>query len=199
VFVLSFAVLFGVWSPITSKSAPHDQLVSNEVALVPSNVYQSGSKPSIETHDTGVHGNPAMANYKSRVLLSVNEQDQHQHGPHLPSSLAYRSSPRTQTAAPAYTFSKAVETYMNKKTSTISPLPDDDGTSVGVADDENPAKKRRKHYPLHEQVVIIEETQENTNKNGLNDSKPVKIIRVERATPNVGNDTQTFVRRVANN
>jgi hypothetical protein len=54
-------------------------------------------------------------NYKSRVLLSFDEHEQHYHGPYLPANNKYKSSSQQQTAAPGYTYSYSVEKYMNKK------------------------------------------------------------------------------------
>lgn len=54
-------------------------------------------------------------NYKSRVLLSFDEHEQHYHGPYLPANQKYKSSSQQQTAAPGYTYSNSVEKYMNKK------------------------------------------------------------------------------------
>lgn len=54
-------------------------------------------------------------NYKSRVLLSFDEHEQHYHGPYLPSNHKYKTSCQQQIAAPGYTYSNSVEKYVNKK------------------------------------------------------------------------------------
>jgi hypothetical protein len=56
--------------------------------------------------------------YKSRVLLSYDDHEQHFHGPYLPASSKQKFASHSQqhlTAAPSYTYSNSVEKYMNKK------------------------------------------------------------------------------------
>jgi len=58
--------------------------------------------------------------------------------------------------------------------------------------DEEPAyKKLRSNY------LVIEETNDEID-NDLNESKPVKIIRVERTLPSIGNDTLKLAHRTIN-
>ena len=62
--------------------------------------------------------------------------------------------------------------------------------------DESPSalKKLRSNYHINEQIVILEQTT-NENNAELNESKPVKIIRVERTMPAIGNDTLKLAHR----
>ena len=62
--------------------------------------------------------------------------------------------------------------------------------------DESPLalKKLRSNYHINEQIVILEQTT-NENNAELNESKPVKIIRVERTMPAIGNDTLKLAHR----
>lgn len=43
VFAVFFAVLFGIWSPISNKSSIYERALSLENALMPSNNYQSAA------------------------------------------------------------------------------------------------------------------------------------------------------------
>lgn len=63
-------------------------------------------------------------------------------------------------------------------------------------DDEAPSalKKLRSNYHINEQIVLMEHTTDE-NQNELNESKPVKIIRVERTVPAIGNDTLKLTHR----
>jgi hypothetical protein len=58
-------------------------------------------------------------------------------------------------------------------------------------------KKIRSNYHINENVVVIEETNDQFD-NGLNENKSVKIIRVERTVPAIGNDTLKLAHRTAN-
>jgi hypothetical protein len=194
VFAVFFAVLFGVWSPITNKSSVDEQALS----LIPSHNYQTPAttqKSIFEQQET------AQSNHhKSRVLLSVDEYDTHHHGPYLPSNNKYKSPFQQQTAAPGYTYSNTVEKYMNKKVQSEKglkrPLADQSSTSI-VFTEEPSFKKHRSNYHINEQIVVIEETDGEIN-NELNESKPVKIIRVERTIPAIGNDTLKLAHRSIN-
>ena len=59
-----------------------------------------------------IYSNYIPNNYKSRVLLSYDEPDNHYHGPYLPANNKFKSS---TSQAPGYIHSNSVETYMNKK------------------------------------------------------------------------------------
>ena len=203
-----FAVLFGVWSPTTLKSVLEEKSLSQSLALTPSSSYLSAlsTQKSLLEQQEATHTNSVSDTYRSRVLLSVDDHDQHQHGPYLPSNFKPKSASHPQTAAPGYTYSKTVEKYMNKKIKSgpsETTLPrfkralSDDSASM-ILDEEFGFKRRRNnnHYPA-EKVVIVEETEDHVS-HGLNESKPVTIIRVERTIPAVGNDTWKLAHRTAN-
>jgi hypothetical protein len=180
IFAVFFAVLFGIWSPITTKSSSDDRSLS----LIPSHNYQSSfptQKSLLEQQET-IHSN----NHKSRVLLSIDEYDNHHHGPYLPSNNKYKSTFQQQTAAPGYTYSNTVEKYMNKKLS-------GEQSKRSFNDDEESTTYKKLRTSYH----IIEETN-NGMENDLNESTPVKIIRVERTIPAIGNDTLKLAHRTIN-
>jgi hypothetical protein len=60
-----------------------------------------------------------------------------------------------------------------------------------LVDEEPTYKKLRSNY------LVIEETNDEID-NDLNESKPVKIIRVERTLPSIGNDTLKLAHRTIN-
>ena len=75
----------------------------------------------------------------------------------------------------------------------------DDSSSM-ILDEEFGYKRRRtnnNNYHASEKVVVIEETEDHVT-HGVNQSKPVKIIRVERTVPAVGNDTWKMAQRTVN-
>jgi hypothetical protein len=194
VFAVFFAVLFGVWSPITNKPSVDERSLS----LIPSHNYQSPvptQKSLLEQQE-----NTQSNHHKSRVLLSIDEYDSHHHGPYLPSNNKYKSTFQQQTAAPGYTYSNSVEKYMNKKIQSEQNLKrsfvDESSPSI-VLTEEPTFKKHRSNYHVNENIVVIEETDEEIN-NELNESKPVKIIRVERTIPAIGNDTLKLAHRSIN-
>lgn len=77
------------------------------------------SKSLIEQQDLikqePTYSNYIPNNYKSRVLLSYDEHDNHYHGPYLPSNTKPKSSLCQQKLAAPYTYSNTVEKYMNKR------------------------------------------------------------------------------------
>jgi hypothetical protein len=203
-----FAVLFGVWSPITTKSAIDEKSLSQSLALNPSSSYLSAlsTQNSLLEQQEASHTSSVGDTYKSRVLLSIDDHDQHHHGPYLPSNNKPKSTSQSKTAAPGYTYSKTVEKYMNKKiksgrmeeTQPHFKRSLSDESSSMILDEEFGYKRRRNNnYRTGEQVVVIEET-EDPIRHGVNQSKSVKIIRVERTVPAVGNDTWKLARRTAN-
>ena len=178
---------------------------------MPSNNYQSAfvSQKSLLDQQETTHSNYITNKHKSRVLLSVDEYDTHHHyGPYLPSNNKYKSAFQQETAAPGYTYSNTVEKYMNKKIKSgqsVEQTTDsknlkrplyDESPSI-VLTEEPTYKKLRSNYHLNEKVVIIEETNDEID-NGLNENKSVKIIRVERTSPAIGNDTLKLAHRTAN-
>lgn len=187
VFAVFFAVLFGVWSPLANKTSVDERALS----LIPSHNYQApltNQQSLLEQQET-----TQSNHHKSRVLLSIDEYAQHQqHGPYLPSNNKQKSSKSDQsaTAAPGYTYANTVEKYMNKKVHA------EQGGLKRSLDDEAPSalKKLRSNYHIKEQIVLMEPTT-NENQNELNESKPVKIIRVERTVPAIGNDTLKLTHR----
>jgi hypothetical protein len=127
-----------MWSPIVTKqsvddfirssndgsSSQHKSLSSSSSSNNPDSSNNIRSKPTttkslLEQQDLikqePTYSNYIPNNYKSRVLLSFDEHEQHYHGPYLPSNNKYKSSLQQQTAAPGYTYSNSVEKYMNKK------------------------------------------------------------------------------------
>jgi hypothetical protein len=155
------------------------------------------SQKSLIDQQESTHSNYAADHHKSRVLLSTDEYDNYHHGPYLPSNNKYKSTFQQQTAAPGYTYSNTVEKYMNKKVKSdqLKRSFVDESSSI-VLTDEPAYKKLRSNYHVNEQIVI-EETDDEIN-NGLNESKSVKIIRVERTIPAIGNDTLKLAQRTAN-
>lgn len=171
---------------MTSKSSNDERALS----LIPSHNYQTPAtteKTFLEQQES-----TQSNHHKSRVLLSIDEYAQHQqHGPYLPTNNKQKSSKQeqSQTAAPGYTYSNSVEKYMNKKVQSERgfkrSLPDESPSAL---------KKLRSNYHINEQLVVLEQTTDEINVE-LNESKPVKIIRVERTMPAVGNDTLKLAHR----
>lgn len=165
------------------------------LAFMPSHNHQSivpNHQSLFEQQDT-TNSN----NYKSRVLLSIDEYDNHHqhHGPYLPSNNKYKSTFQSQIAAPGYTYSNNVEKYMNKK---LSNEQSNTNFKRSMTFTEEPAyKKLRSNYHINENIVVVEETT-NEFDSELNESKPVKIIRVERTLPTIGNDTLKLAHRTMN-
>lgn len=169
VFAVFFAVLFGVWSPLTNKNSTDERALS----LIPAHNYQSVYQQQSNSIQSEGH--------KSRVLLSIDDYDQYQHGPYLPSNNKYKSSVHPQIAAPGYTYSNTVEKYMNKKVK----------RSSSIDSEEDEMKTVKKIRPeVNENFVIIEEIDSDNHEN-----KSVKIIRVERTIPSIGNDTLKLAHR----
>jgi hypothetical protein len=163
-------------------------------------------------------------NYKSRVLLSFDEHDSHHHGPYLPATNKYKSSSSSQqqqTAAPGYIYSNSVEKYMNKKFKVCQEEEEQQGktnystqrsSSSGclkrsftiesspsiILSSDSTYKPIRSNYTsnyrINENVVVME----NSNEKIDHESKPLKIIRVERTTPATGNDTLKLSHRTGN-
>jgi len=178
---------------------------------MPSKNYQSAfmSQKSLLEQQETTHSNYMTDNHKSRVLLSVDEYDTHHHyGPYLPSNNKYQSTFQQETAAPGYTYSNTVEKYMNKKIKSGQSVDEtadhknlkrplvNESPSI-VLTQEPTYKKLRSNYHLNDKFVVIEETNEEID-NGLNESKSVKIIRVERTVPAIGNDTLKLAHRTMN-
>ena len=136
VLCLFFAVLFGIWSPIVNRQSMEDFMRSSNDGSSSQTKSSSSSnnhgdsstnlrsttttKSLLEQQDLikqePTYSNYIPNNYKSRVLLSFDEHDQHYHGPYLPANNKQKSVlSQQQTAAPAYTYSNSVEKYMNKK------------------------------------------------------------------------------------
>ncbi len=138
VLCLFFAVLFGIWSPILNKQSVDDFMRSSNDGSSSQQKSLTSSSSSSNNGDSSSHirsttttkslleqqdlikqeptySNYIPNNYKSRVLLSFDEHEQHYHGPYLPANNKYKSSSQQQTAAPGYTYSNSVEKYMNKK------------------------------------------------------------------------------------
>ena len=138
VLCLFFAVLFGIWSPILSKQSVDDFMRSSNDGSSSQQKSLTSSSSSSNNGDSANHirstttskslleqqdlikqeptySNYIPNNYKSRVLLSFDEHEQHYHGPYLPANNKYKSTTQQQTAAPGYTYSNSVEKYMNKK------------------------------------------------------------------------------------
>ncbi|CAF1053962.1 unnamed protein product [Adineta steineri] len=200
VFAVFFAVLFGVWSPITNKAAVDDKFLSLENALTPSNNHQSAyiSEKSLYEQQETTHSN----HHKSRVLLSAEEYDTHYHHHHdsyLPSNYQYKSVFQQDRTAPGYTHSDSVEKYMNKKVKSKE-LDKTTDLKRQLTNDlmEQPSyKKSRSNYHINENIVAMDETNEGID-NVLNENKTMKIIRVERTTPAIVNDTLKLSYRKAN-
>lgn len=130
-----FAVLFGIWSPIVSKQSGDDFVRSSNDGSSSSSSssnngensanLRSSSNPSSNNNGNSqslvdqqdlIKQEPTYSNYlpntyKSRVLLSYDEHDNHYHGPYLPSA----QKTKLNSLAPAYTYSNSLERYMNKR------------------------------------------------------------------------------------
>jgi hypothetical protein len=177
---------------------------------MPANNQQAAFTPqkSLFDQQESAHSNYVTDQHKSRVLLSTDEYDNHHHGPYLPSNNKYKSTFQQQTAAPGYTYSNSVEKYMNKKIKSDQLLAETNNNNnlKRSFSDESPTivlthepsyKKLRSNYHVNEQIVVFEETNEEID-NGLNENKSVKIIRVERTVPAIGNDTLKLAQRTVN-
>jgi hypothetical protein len=211
VFAVFFAVLFGIWSPITSKSSFDDRALSLENPLISANNQQAAflSQKSLFDQPDVAHSSHVIDGHRSRVLLSVDEYDtHHHHGPYLPSNHKAKPSFRQETAAPGYTYSNTVEKYMNKKVHSANAAEDATGNPKwkrSLPDDFSPVvftqkpayKKIRSDYHVNEEMVVLDESNGGMD-GGLNESTPVKIIRVERTIPAIGNDTLKLAHRTGN-
>jgi hypothetical protein len=251
VLCLFFAVLFGIWSPILNKQSVDDfmrssndgsssqqkSLTSSSSSSSSSNNGDSSShirsttttKSLLEQQDLikqePTYSNYIPNNYKSRVLLSFDEHEQHYHGPYLPANNKYKSSSQQQTAAPGYTYSNSVEKYMNKKFKLGQEededqgktnhsiqrsssgclkrsLPAESSPSIILSSDSTYKTIRSNHtsnYRINEKVVVIENSNEKIDHDSSTfESKPLKIIRVERTKPAIGNDTLKLSHRTVN-
>ncbi|CAF4705441.1 unnamed protein product [Rotaria socialis] len=199
-FAVFFAVVFGIWAPATNKSGIDDRSLSLENSFIPSNNYQSAfaTQKSLFEQQESTPSNYVSDKFKSRVLLSIDETDNHHYGPYLPSKNEYQSSFRRESAAPGYTYSHTVEKYMNKKLNSEKSIEEahDNNFKQTLADEsssldyiQEPAHKKRKaNYHMSENFIVVEETNEEMDA-VLNESKQVKIIRVERTIPAFGNDS----------
>ena len=175
---------------------------------MPANNYQSAyiSQKSFRDQEEPIHSSYAADHHRSRVLLSTDEYDNHHHGPYLPSNNKYKSTLQQQTAAPGYTYSSTVEKYMNKKIKSDQLA---DGTAKNLKRsfvEDSPSillpqelayKRLRSDYHVNEQIVVLDEINDEID-NGLNENKSVRIIRVERTIPAIGNDTLKLAQRTAN-
>jgi len=243
VLCLFFAVLFGMWSPIVNKQSVDDFIRSSNDGSQQKSLSSSSNNPDssnnirskptttkslLEQQDLikqePTYSNYIPNNYKSRVLLSFDEHEQHYHGPYLPSNNKYRSSLQQQTAAPGYTYSNSVEKYMNKKfqlgqeneeerktnysTQRSSsgclkrPLTVESSPSIILSSDSTYKTIRPNHtsnYRINEKFVVIENSNEKIDQDSTTfESKPLKIIRVERTKPAIGNDTLKLSHRTVN-
>lgn len=243
VLCLFFAVLFGIWSPIVTKQSMDDFMHSSndgsstQQKSLSSSTDKTDDDPStnhvrssittktlLEQQDLikqePTYSNYIPNNYKSRVLLSFDEHDQHYHGPYLPANKKSKLSLQSQTAAPAYTYSHTVEKYVNKKfhsgyddehegkinTNQRSSsgclkrsLELDSRPSIILSTDSTGKTLRTNHtsnYRINEKVVVIENSHEKIDHDSTTfESKPLKIIRVERTTPPIRNDTLKLTHR----
>ncbi|CAF1682120.1 unnamed protein product [Rotaria magnacalcarata] len=205
-FAVFFAVVFGIWAPVTNKSGIDDKSLSLENSFIPSNNYQSAfaTQKSLFEQQESTPSNYVSDKFKSRVLLSIDENDNHHYGPYLPSKNKYQSSLQLESAAPGYTYSQTVEKYMNKKLNSGKSIEEahnnnfkrtlaDESSSLGYI--HGPSyKKRQTNYHVNENFVVVEETNEEMDV-VLNESKQVKIIRVEQTIPAFGNDSLKSARQ----
>ncbi|CAF4414151.1 unnamed protein product [Rotaria socialis] len=244
VLCLFFAVLFGIWSPINNKQSVDDFMRSSndgsssqQKSLSSSNNGDSSSnmrstttaKSLLEQQDLikqePTYSNYIPNNYKSRVLLSFDEHDNHYHGPYLPANNKHKLSSQQKPAAPGYTYSSSVEKYMNKRfklaqeeeeqeekknysTQRLSsgclkrPLAAECPPSIILSSDaayKTIRPNHTSHYRINEKFVVIENSNEKLDHDSSTlESKPLKIIRVERTTPAIGNDTLKLSHRTVN-
>lgn len=132
VLCLFFAVLFGIWSPIVNKqssdgsnsqqksvsssSSSSSSAKSHDGSTTSRNTGGASSKSLLDEQDLikqePTYNNYLPHNYKSRVLLSYDEHDQHYHGPYLPSNSKQQKS--------TFTYSNSVEKFTNKRFKTNS-------------------------------------------------------------------------------
>lgn len=243
VLCLFFAVLFGIWSPIVNKQSS-DGSNSQQKSVSSSSSSSSSAKNhdgSTTSRNTGAstkslldeqdlikqeptYNNYLPHNYKSRVLLSYDEHDQHYHGPYLPSNSKQQKS--------SFSYSNSVEKFMNKRFKTNSqteensdekcnfslqrssaclkrPLTiESSSPSIILSSDSTTSKlllQRSNHtsnYRINEKVVVIDQHHDKIDMNESSSTfegpKPLKIIRVERTTPAIGNDTLKLSHRTAN-
>lgn len=82
------------------------------------------------------------------------------------------------------------------------PLPIECSPSIILSTDSTYKAIRPNHtsnYRINEKVVVIENSQEKLEHDSSTiESKPLKIIRVERTTPAIGNDTLKLSHRTVN-
>ena len=101
-------------------------------ASVASSSTNVNSQSLMEQQDL-IKQEPSYANYlpntyKSRVLLSYDEQDNQSHGPYLPSAQKSKLNLHQQASSTTgYTYSNSVEKYMNKRFKSTS---NDDDESI---------------------------------------------------------------------
>ncbi|CAF0855679.1 unnamed protein product [Didymodactylos carnosus] len=176
VLVLFFAVLFGIWSPITNKqedfmrssssnslSRSSNQDRSNSNGLVTQPTAKLLDHKDIKQEPSPATFSPYVANYKSRVLLSVSDEQQQErddnkkYGPYLPNKYKYSSNVK-QLHAPAHTYSHAIQKYMNKKLKTES-VPSDADVVMNQTYSTNYHEKlpclKRPLSSTHEPSVIL--------------------------------------------
>ncbi|CAF2887781.1 unnamed protein product [Rotaria sp. Silwood2] len=245
VLCLFFAVLFGIWSPIVNKQSVDDFMRSSndgsssqQKSVTSSssnnpdssnNIRSTTSAKSLLDQQDLIKQEPSYSNYipnnyKSRVLLSFDEHEQHYHGPYLPANNKHKLlSSQQKMAAPGYTYSNSVEKYMNKKFKLIQeeqdekknnliqrvssgclkrPLNVECPPSIILSSDSTYKTIRPNHtsnYRINEKVIVIDNSNEKIDHDSLAiESKPLKIIRVERTTPAIGNDTLKLSHRTVN-
>ncbi|CAF0910117.1 unnamed protein product [Adineta ricciae] len=199
---------------LTSSSSPDSSSTIRSTS--------SATKSLMEQQDIikqePTYSNYIPNNYKSRVLLSYDEHEHH-HGPYLPSNNKFKSSSQQQTSATGYTYSNSVERYMNKKfkpaqteeETTCSsqrsssgclkrPLQTESTPSIILSNDYKTIRlNHTSNYRINEKVVVIENTNDKLeHDSNIFESKPLKIIRVERTTPAIGNDTLKLSHRTVN-
>lgn len=268
VLCLFFAVLFGIWSPIVSKQSTDDFVrSSNDASGSQQKSLTSSSSSSSSSNSDGssnlrsgaitskslleqqdlikqepTYSNYIPNNYKSRVLLSFDEREPHNHGPYLPASNKPKLSSQQVSSVPCYTYSNTVERYSNKRFKSsqqdedntsafvalqhcshlllsLSPvdytaqrlpssgsykqsLPVESAPSIILSSDSNYKAIRANHssnYRINEKVIVIENAHEkNEQDSSTFEGKPLKIIRVERTKPAIGNDTMKLTHRTVN-
>ncbi|CAF0760957.1 unnamed protein product [Didymodactylos carnosus] len=175
VLVLFFAVLFGIWSPIATKqedfmrsspsnalSAPTNQDRSNSNSLVSRTTTKLLDRQDIKQEPSSAAFSPYATSYKSRVLLSVFDEQQRQdddknYGPYLPNK--YKSSSNVkQQHARVHTYSNTLEKYMNKNLKTENVFKDDSGIlnqAYPKICNENSSCLKRPLAPIHEPSVVL--------------------------------------------
>ncbi|CAF0801639.1 unnamed protein product [Rotaria sp. Silwood1] len=251
VLCLFFAVLFGIWSPIVNKQSVDDfmrssndgsssqqkSVTSSSSSSSSSNNPDSSnnirstttSKSLLDQQDLikqePTYSNYIPNNYKSRVLLSYDEHEQHYHGPYLPANNKQKLlSSQQKLAAPGYTYSNSVEKYMNKKFKLTHEEEQDEKKNISIQRLSSGCLKRplnvecppsiilssdstyktirpnhTSNYRINEKFVVIENSNEKIDHDSSTiENKPLKIIRVERTTPAIGNDTLKLSHRTVN-